>query len=56
MGDWTNIAFGSIYFALGKLSEEGFIEKVATEQQGGRPSREVYQITESEEYPGDSSA
>jgi DNA-binding PadR family transcriptional regulator len=45
MGDWTNIAFGSIYFALGKLSDEGFIEKVATEQAGNRPSRSIYQIT-----------
>lgn len=46
MGDWTNIAFGSIYFALGKLADEGFIEMVATEQEGKRPSRSVYQITE----------
>jgi DNA-binding PadR family transcriptional regulator len=46
MGDWTNIAFGSIYFALGKLADEGFIEKVATEQEGNRPSRTVYKITE----------
>lgn len=45
MGDWTNIAFGSIYFALGKLADEGFIEKVATEQEGKRPSRSIYQIT-----------
>jgi DNA-binding PadR family transcriptional regulator len=45
MGDWTNIAFGSIYFALKKLAEEGFVEKVGTEQEGGRPSRTVYQIT-----------
>jgi DNA-binding PadR family transcriptional regulator len=30
MGDWTNIAFGSIFFALGKLAEEGYIEQVAT--------------------------
>lgn len=45
MGDWTSIAFGSIYFALSKLSEEGFVEKVATEQEGGRPSRTIYQIT-----------
>jgi len=45
MGDWTAIAFGSIYFALGKLDEEGFIEKVATEQEGNRPSRSVYRIT-----------
>ncbi len=46
MGDWTNIAFGSIYFALGKLAEEGFVEQVAIEQEGRRPSRTVYQITE----------
>jgi DNA-binding PadR family transcriptional regulator len=46
MGDWTNIAFGSIYFALKKLTEEGFIEKVGTEQEGGRPSRTIYQITD----------
>ena len=45
MGDWTNIAFGYIYFALGKLADEGFIEKVATEKEGKRPSRSVYQIT-----------
>jgi DNA-binding PadR family transcriptional regulator len=46
IGDWTNIAFGSIYFALGKLAEEGFIEQVAVEREGRRPSRSVYQITE----------
>lgn len=46
MGDWTNIAFGSIYFALRKLSEEGFVEQVAVEQEGSRPSRTVYQITD----------
>ena len=46
MGDWTSIAFGSIYFALGKLADEGFIKKVATEQEGSRPSRSIYQITE----------
>jgi len=46
MGDWTNIAFGSIYYALGKLADEGFVEKVGTEQEGERPSRNVYQITD----------
>lgn len=45
MGDWTSIAFGSIYFALDKLSSEGFVEKVSNEQHGNRPSRSVYQIT-----------
>ncbi|MBN1659098.1 MAG: PadR family transcriptional regulator [Anaerolineae bacterium] len=46
MGDWTNIAFGSIYFALRKLEEEGFVEQIATEQEGRRPSRTVYRITD----------
>lgn len=46
MGDWTSIAFGSIYFALAKLAEENFVKKVATEQEGNRPSRSVYQITQ----------
>jgi DNA-binding PadR family transcriptional regulator len=45
MGDWTDIAFGSIYYALDKLDEEGFVEKIATEKEGNRPSREVFQIT-----------
>lgn len=45
MGDWTSIAFGSIYFALEKLALEGAIEVVATEKAGARPSRTVYAIT-----------
>ncbi len=45
MGDWTAIAFGSIYFALDKLAEEGLIKKVATKQEGHRPSRSVFEIT-----------
>lgn len=46
MGDWTNIAFGSIYFALNKLNEEGFVEKSGEERIGNRPSRYTYKITE----------
>ena len=46
MGDWTNIAFGSIYFALSKLNEEGFVEKSSEEKVGNRPSRNIYRITE----------
>lgn len=46
MADWTSIAFGSIYFAIDKMSDEGLIEKVSVEQQGKRPSRSVYKITE----------
>ncbi|MBN2257921.1 MAG: PadR family transcriptional regulator [Anaerolineaceae bacterium] len=46
MGDWTSIAFGSIYFALEKLAKEKFVERVGIEQEGKRPSRSVYQITD----------
>ncbi len=46
MGDWTNIAFGSIYFALAKLAEEGHVEQVGISQEGRRPSRMIYQITQ----------
>jgi len=46
MADWTSIAFGSIYFALDKMAEDGLVKKVGTEQKGGRPSRSVYQVTE----------
>jgi DNA-binding PadR family transcriptional regulator len=46
MSDWTSIAFGSIYFALDKLAQEQFVEKVGVEQEGKRPSRSVYQITQ----------
>ncbi len=45
MGDWTSIAFGSIYFALKKLTEEGFVEQAGHEQHGNRPSRIIYRIT-----------
>jgi DNA-binding PadR family transcriptional regulator len=47
MGDWTSIAFGSIYFALDKLAQEEFVKKIVIEQPGNRPSRSVYEITES---------
>ena len=46
MGDWTNIAFGSIYFALGKLNKDGFVEKISEKKVGNRPSRSIYKITE----------
>lgn len=46
MSDWTSIAFGSIYFALDKLAEEQFVDKVGVEQDNKRPARSVYQINE----------
>ena len=46
MGDWTNIAFGSIYFALKQLAEEGLVAQVGEEREGNRPSRRIYEVTE----------
>ena len=46
MGDWTSIAFGSIYFALRKLLEEGCVREVSVGRAGNRPSKTVYGITD----------
>lgn len=46
MGMWTDIKFGSIYYALKVLEESGFIRKVSRLSQGTRPARSVYGITE----------
>ncbi|SCL18945.1 transcriptional regulator, PadR family [Micromonospora rhizosphaerae] len=43
---WANVQPGSIYHALRKLTEEGLLRTVATEQVGGRPARTTYEITD----------
>jgi DNA-binding PadR family transcriptional regulator len=43
---WANIQPGSIYHALRKLTEEGLLRAVATEQVGARPARTTYEITD----------
>ena len=47
MGDWTDIKFGSIYFALSKLAGDQSVEIVEETRKGNRPSRIVYRITDS---------
>ncbi|GAA3769844.1 hypothetical protein GCM10022225_65820 [Plantactinospora mayteni] len=42
---WANVQPGSIYHALRKLTEEGLLREVATEQVGSRPARVTYGIT-----------
>jgi DNA-binding PadR family transcriptional regulator len=42
---WANIQPGSVYHALRKLTEEGLLEEVATEQVGARPARTTYRMT-----------
>jgi DNA-binding PadR family transcriptional regulator len=41
---WANIGYGSIYFALRKMSEEGLLTVI--ENQEGKQDKTVYQITE----------
>lgn len=43
---WANIQPGSIYHALRKLTEDGMLAAVATEQVGARPARTTYRLTE----------
>ena len=42
---WANIAYGSIYYALRKLADDGFLDIVAQEQPAKGPVRVVYQLT-----------
>ena len=46
---WANIAYGSIYFALNKMAEEGLIEVVDTDQAGKGPARTTYVVTKAGE-------
>ncbi|MGW4501492.1 PadR family transcriptional regulator [Micromonospora sp. NPDC004336] len=42
---WANVQPGSIYHALRKLTREGLLREVATEQVGARPARTTYEVT-----------
>jgi DNA-binding PadR family transcriptional regulator len=42
---WAKVQPGSIYHALKKMTEEGLLEEVTTEQVGARPERTTYAIT-----------
>ncbi len=44
--EWTDISVGALYGALKRLSAEGLIEELRTEQVGGYPERVVWRITE----------
>src|SRR3954453_20362663 len=43
---WANVQPGSIYQALRKLTQEGLLREVATEQVGARPARTTSEITD----------
>jgi DNA-binding PadR family transcriptional regulator len=42
---WANVAPGSIYHALRKMTDEGMLTEVSTEQVGARPARTTYRVT-----------
>lgn len=43
---WTDVKPGSLYGALQRMDAEGLVRQVRTEQEGRRPPRTVYEITE----------
>ncbi|MGB3329430.1 MAG: PadR family transcriptional regulator [Thermomicrobiales bacterium] len=43
---WSNVKPGSLYGALQRMEKDGLIEVVRTEQEGNRPERTVYAITD----------
>jgi DNA-binding PadR family transcriptional regulator len=43
--EWANISYGSIYFALKKMTEDLLLEEVDTGRSGGRPEKTRYRLT-----------
>lgn len=44
--DWANVAPGSVYGALKTMERDGWIEAVETAQEGSRPIRTTYRVTD----------
>ncbi len=42
--DYVDIKFGSIYYAIKKAVDNGWVKKVGTEKESGNPERYVYDI------------
>lgn len=47
---WTDIKPGSLYGSLQRMSAEGLVRPLRTEQEGGRPPRTVFEITAEGRY------
>ena len=43
---WTDVKPGSLYGALHRMTDEGLIAPVKTEQEGRLPARTIYEITQ----------
>lgn len=43
---WADLAYGSIYFSLAKMTEEGLLTAAGTDTSGKGPARKLYALTE----------
>ncbi|RYG31336.1 PadR family transcriptional regulator [bacterium] len=43
---WTDISVGAVYGAMNRLAVEGLLRESGREQEGNRPPRQLYEITE----------
>jgi DNA-binding PadR family transcriptional regulator len=43
---WTDISVGAVYGAMKRLAAEGLLREAGREQEGKRPTRQVYEITD----------
>jgi DNA-binding PadR family transcriptional regulator len=44
--EWANVAPGSVYGAMRTMERDGWIEAVETSQEGARPARTTYRVTD----------
>lgn len=42
---WTDISVGAVYGAMKRLAAEGLLKEAGSEQEGNRPTRQLYEIT-----------
>jgi DNA-binding PadR family transcriptional regulator len=43
---WTDISVGAVYGAMNRLAAEGLLREAGSEQEGNRPTRQLYAITD----------
>ena len=43
---WTDISVGAVYGAIKRLAAEGLLRELGREQEGNRPARQLYEITD----------
>jgi len=43
---WTDVSVGAVYGAMKRLAAEGLLRESGREQEGNRPTRQIFEITE----------